>query len=289
MHLINESITVELEQSFRASDGCNIHYRVWRPAEASSLAVLLFHRGHEHSGRLTEVVRDLNFKNIWVFAWDARGHGKSDAPLTSFDQLVSDAQQFIAHVSDTYDISVSNMSVVAHSFSAVALIECLQKYRSPISSLTILAPAFSINLFVPGAWSILRGIQAFAPNISIPSYVSGRMLTRSPNEAMRYDQDKTITRNIPLSVLLGLREAAVRVLIGASEMKIPILLLIAGNDLVAGVKEQKQFFNSLSKDYSAIKIFPAMRHDMFHELERDSLLTSIQEHSLKYFALNKSQ
>jgi len=278
----------QFEQSLKANDGCDIHFRLSRPAAVSRHAVLLFHRGHEHSGRLGEVVRDLNLKDTWLFAWDARGHGKSTAPLRSFDQLVIDARQFIAHISQAYDIPVENISVVAHSFSAVALIDCLLKYKHPISSLILLAPTFSINLFVPGAWSILRTLHAVTPNISIPSYVSGRMLTRSKEEALRYDQDQSITRTIPLSVLLQLNEAGVRALEQAQQFNVPTLVLTAGNDLVAGVSEQRQFFNSLCSEGKAMKTFPAVRHDMFHELERDDLLRAIKDYALAHFAASKN-
>ena len=62
---------------FRTFDGTELFYRAWEPAAPSDKALLLFHRGHEHSGRFDEFVRDLGLEDFWVFAWDARGHGRS--------------------------------------------------------------------------------------------------------------------------------------------------------------------------------------------------------------------
>ena len=39
-----------IESFFTASDGQEIFYRYWKPSSTSDQAVMLFHRGHEHSG-----------------------------------------------------------------------------------------------------------------------------------------------------------------------------------------------------------------------------------------------
>ena len=40
-------------------------------------AVVLFHRGHEHGGRMAHLVDELDLPDFAFFAWDARGHGRS--------------------------------------------------------------------------------------------------------------------------------------------------------------------------------------------------------------------
>ena len=68
------------EKTFRASDGQVLFYRYW-PAETERPrgAILLFHRGHEHSGRMAHLVDELDLPEFAFFAWDARGHGRSQA------------------------------------------------------------------------------------------------------------------------------------------------------------------------------------------------------------------
>src|SRR5690349_615051 len=76
-----------VERIFVSFDGVEIFYRAWIPtkelaAEAASplrasRALVLFHRGHEHSGRWQGFVEGLGMNDAAVFAWDARGHGKS--------------------------------------------------------------------------------------------------------------------------------------------------------------------------------------------------------------------
>ena len=48
------------EHFFRSPDGTRLFYRYWpAPYGRATQAVILFHRGHEHSGRLQHIVDEL--------------------------------------------------------------------------------------------------------------------------------------------------------------------------------------------------------------------------------------
>ena len=66
------------ERTFRTHDGVDLFYRHWpAPAAPARGAIVLFHRGHEHSGRMAHLVDELDLPDFDFFAWDARGHGRS--------------------------------------------------------------------------------------------------------------------------------------------------------------------------------------------------------------------
>ena len=284
--------TLAQESSMVLRDGMRLFFRVWRPIAVlgesgkSSKAVFLFHRGHEHSGRLQESVEDLNFQDRWVFAWDARGHGKTGGKLESFEQLVDDADQFISFVAQRYNIDLGASAVVSHSFSSVALGSWIQKYKPCIAAHVMLAPAFKINLFVPFSYPLLKFWVSIFPEAQVRSFVSGRVLTRNREEARCYDNDETITRDISVNTLLGLREASCSLIAGANEISVPTLLLISGSDFIVDRSEQMRFFEALpQKDESnEFKVFPGMRHDIFHEIGRGEALSLIRS-----FVLEKSE
>ena len=66
-----------IEQTFETWDGARLFYRAWLPSKPAKQALVLFHRGHEHSARWRETVEKLGLEDVAVFAWDARGHGHS--------------------------------------------------------------------------------------------------------------------------------------------------------------------------------------------------------------------
>src|ERR1700679_2833883 len=86
------------EGTFPASGGTKLFYRHWRPATTSKKALILLHRGHEHSGRFQGLVEALGLDDFHVFAWDARGHGRSPGKrgyAESFSTMIADLDAFV--------------------------------------------------------------------------------------------------------------------------------------------------------------------------------------------------
>ena len=101
----------EQQKFFSTQDGTSLFYR-YRPAAdgSSDKAIVLFHRGHEHSGRMMFVADELGFDDFSYFAWDARGHGYSpgergDSP--SIGTSVADVDDFIRHIQSEYGVAIS--------------------------------------------------------------------------------------------------------------------------------------------------------------------------------------
>src|SRR2546421_83959 len=76
------------EHSMKSWDGTPLFYRAWKPGRPTDKALLLFHRGHEHSGRWQEVVDLLKLDEFSIFAWDARGHGQSPGDRGSAENVM---------------------------------------------------------------------------------------------------------------------------------------------------------------------------------------------------------
>ncbi len=275
---------MQAPEIMRLTDGSSLFYRCIRPERPSKTAVIIFHRGHEHSARLLNVIEELALEESWVFAWDARGHGNSTTKLESYTQLVSDMDEFLRHIANKHNIAFENMLLVGHSFSCPALVKYIQKYNPKINSIVLVSPAFKINLFLPFAMQGLKLLSRINPEAQIRSYVSGKMLSRSKCEAKAYDQDRTISRNISVKVLLGLHETAAQVIRDAGKTKTPTLMLLSGSDFVADLKEQKRFFNLLASQKKQMRIYPGMRHDIFHEKGRSEPLEALKMFASEGFA-----
>src|SRR6266545_3599712 len=112
------------ERTFTSWDGAELFYRSWIPNRAMEKALLLFHRGHEHSGRWQETVDSLDLDDVAIFAWDARGHGRSAGDrgaAKSLHDVIKDVDAFARHVSERFGMPIENMIVLAHSLAAVTV------------------------------------------------------------------------------------------------------------------------------------------------------------------------
>src|SRR5436309_9330444 len=110
------------EHAVTMSDGNELFYRAWLPATPTDKALLLFHRGHEHSGRWQETVEALGLGGVAVFAWDQRGHGRTPGDRGAAPDLatvVHDVEDWVRHLREIHGIDVRDTIVLAHSLGAV--------------------------------------------------------------------------------------------------------------------------------------------------------------------------
>ena len=150
-----------VERTFVSHDGVELFYRAWLP-ERVTRAVVLFHRGHEHSGRWAEFVEKLGMPDAAVFAWDARGHGRSPGErgwAADFATVVKHADAFVSHLCAEYGVAVEDVAVVAHSVGAVAAAAWVHGYAPPIRAMVLATPAFEVKLYVPLAIPSLRALS----------------------------------------------------------------------------------------------------------------------------------
>ena len=263
----------EQQKYFSTQDGTSLFYR-YRPAAdgSSDKAIVLFHRGHEHSGRIMFVADELGFNDFAYFAWDARGHGHSpgergDSP--SIGTSVADVDDFIRHIQSEYGIKPENICVIAQSVGAVLVSTWLHDYAPKIRCAVLASPAFKVKLYVPFARTGLKIMQKWRGNFFVNSYVKAHYLTHNVERQKSYDNDPLIARAISVRILLGLYEAAERVVADAQAITTPVQLLISGSDWVVHHKPQHDFYNRLGSHIKERHILPGFYHDTLGEQDRE--------------------
>jgi alpha-beta hydrolase superfamily lysophospholipase len=274
------------EHTMKTWDGVELFYRAWRPLVPSNKAILLFHRGHEHSGRFQEVIEKLDLKDVSIFAWDARGHGRSPGErgyAESFACLVKDVDTFVRFISAHYNIPMQNMVIMAQSVGSVIVSTWVHDYAPPVRGMVLGVPALRVRLYVPFAIPLMRIWQQVQSKAFIQSYVKAKMLTHDLEQASLYRNDPLITRAIAVNILVGLYDASTRLMADAGAIRVPTLLLGAGADWVVSLSAQKTFFEGLSSTIKKMHIFPDFFHDIFHEKDRHLPIAKAREFILAAF------
>jgi len=223
---VGQSDRAACERTFRTRDGVDLFYRAWLPGGAAAKAVVLFHRGHEHSGRLGELARELASDDTAVFAWDARGHGRSPGErgyADHFATLVKDADEFVQFLCRYHDIPIENVAAVGHSVGAVVLAAWVHDFAPPIRGMVLATPALRVKLYVPLAVPLLRLGWAMGFVRHVKSYVKPAMLTHDPRQARGYADDPLVSRQIAVNILLELHDAATRLIDDAAAIRTPTL------------------------------------------------------------------
>jgi alpha-beta hydrolase superfamily lysophospholipase/SAM-dependent methyltransferase len=268
------------EHTLMLRDGTELFYRAWLPEQPTTRALLLLHRGHEHSGRWQETVSALGLDDIAVFAWDQRGHGRSPGPRGAARDLatvIRDVEEWAHHMSSMHGIDLRDTIVLAHSLSAVIATAWVHDYAPPIRGLILGTPAFRVKLYVPFALPLLRLRQrAFGPGY-VKSFVKAGMLTHDSEQARHYQGDPLIFRQIAVNMLLDLHDTSTRLLKDAGTIHVPLLVLAAGADWVVRRGPQRQFFERVSSPIKRFEVLSRFSHAIFHERERRIVVDKVRD------------
>jgi alpha-beta hydrolase superfamily lysophospholipase len=276
------------ELSFTTHDGVELVYRHWPAIRPDARgAVLLFHRGHEHGGRMAHLVDELDLPDHHVFAWDARGHGKSPGRrghAPSFAHSVRDMESFSHHITQRHTVAREDMAVIAQSVGAVIAATWAHDYAPPIRALVLAAPAFSVKLYVPLARPGLALMRRLRGPFDVNSYVKARLLTHDPGRQASYETDPLISRAISVDILLQLYEAGDRIVADAAAITIPTQVLIAGSDYVVRQGPQRAFHNRLGTPDKECHTYAGLFHDILGEAERAPVIADMRRFLLDHFA-----
>src|SRR5438128_3035922 len=117
---------------------------------------------------------EFDLPDFAVFAWDARGHGRSPGQRgfsPSLGTSVRDVETFVDHVAASYGIPVEQMAVVAQSVGAVLVSIWAHDYAPKIRCMVLASPAFQVKLYVPFARQGLALQYKFRGPFFVNSYV----------------------------------------------------------------------------------------------------------------------
>lgn len=275
------------ERRFDTHDGVSLFYRHWPATSAQRRgAIVIFHRGHEHGGRMSHLVDELDLSEFDFFAWDARGHGHSPGQRghsPSFAHSVRDVQTFVDHISNEHGVACKDQYVIAQSVGAVLISTWVHDYAPDIRGMTLASPAFKVKLYVPFARAGLSLMYKLRGLFFVNSYVKAKFLTHDPERIASYENDPLISRPIAVNILLDLYRAAERIVADAQAIVVPTQLLISGADWVVHHKPQHQFFERLGSAVKEKLELPGFFHDTLGERDRAPAIKAVRDFLLQQY------
>ncbi|MDH3739270.1 MAG: bifunctional alpha/beta hydrolase/class I SAM-dependent methyltransferase [Alphaproteobacteria bacterium] len=274
-------------RSFTTHDGEILYYRRW-PSRLPSPrgAIVLLHRGHEHSGRLIPLVHELDLPDFAIYAWDARGHGRSAGPRgfsPGAATSVRDVQTFVDHICAIHGHAIEDVVVIGQSVGAVLAAAWAHDYAPNIAGLVLAASAFKVKLYLPFARPLLRLVRRVRGDFFINSYVRPKLLTHDRERVAAFKADPLITRAISVNMLLGLHDLSQRVIEDAAAITVPTQLLISDMDWVVHTGPQHHFFGRLGAAKKERHVFAGFYHDTLGEKERKLAVDEARRFILERF------
>ncbi|MDE4455161.1 alpha/beta fold hydrolase [Psychrobacter sp. DAB_AL62B] len=271
------------ESCYNAYDGTAIYYRYWltmpleelekaeQPAAQQKRQVILLHRGHEHSGRLAELGQQFAIAGYQVFAWDARGNGRSGGikdHAESVTQLERDLNDFVQMVIGQTGIAIDDTLIVASSIGAVLAAAWVHDYAPNIRGMILGTPALRIRLYMPFAIPSLKVARTLGLMSRVSSYVKARVLTHDKEAQQAYNADPLISNSISTDLLIDTHATGQRLLDDAGAITVPTFVLCAGKDYVVDKQAERDFYEAINTTNKRWQLYPDSYHAIFHETNK---------------------
>ncbi|MGM8890436.1 alpha/beta fold hydrolase [Psychrobacter sp. 1Y1] len=284
------------ESCYNAYDGTAIYYRYWlttpladiKQANQPLRQVILLHRGHEHSGRLAELGEQFAKAGYQVFAWDARGNGRSGGikdHAESVTELERDLDGFVQLVIGQTGIAIEDTLIVASSIGAVLAAAWVHDYAPNIRGMILGTPALSIRLYLPFAIPSLKVARTLGLMSRVSSYVKAQVLTHDKDAQQAYNADPLISNSISTDLLIDTHATGQRLLDDAGAITVPTFVLCAGKDYVVDKQAERTFYEAINTPIKRWQLYPDSYHAIFHETNKADVFADCIEFAEQVFSV----
>jgi alpha-beta hydrolase superfamily lysophospholipase len=277
-----ESVVRDIE--VRSTDGLTLRGRWWRRPAPRGVAIVS-HGFAEHGGCYRRVAEMLGARlDFDVIVVDYRGHGRSPGRrgvVKRYEDLVGDLSSVVGWTER--QLSSVPRFLVAHSNGGqVALRFVLAGHRA-LDGLVVSNPALRIAVPIkPAKLKLGRLLARIAPWMTLKGDNRFGVLTRDPQIAEEHRTDPLRHNRISPPLFFGMVAGGEMLMARASEIRIPLLMLLGGSDTVIDPTTSREFFDRIGSDDKTLLIYPKMVHEPFNELGReqvyDDLVRWLEQH-----------
>lgn len=245
----------------------------WRAPEARA-SLLLQHGFAEYAERYvtrySQLIPKLNALGLDVYAFDARGHGRSPG-----ERGVADLKQTVADHRAARALLVQQGKPVflfGHSLGGLVTAASVAEDQDNVAGVVLSAPALLIS--APAHLRAIAGIVAtFAPGARLAPPLPVEGLSRIPDEIAAYQGDPMVSDpRVPARTGATAIAVAEQAWTRYPQWRTPVLVLHGGADTATDPEGSKRFFGLIASSDKQLEFYPEGRHELLNDLERDKAL-----------------
>ena len=270
---------MEIEQfNLTAKDSVELTATAWTSPDPKAV-ICIVHGLGEHSGRYQHVAEFFVENNISVFAFDLRGHGKSQGKrghTPSHEILLDDVEEILKAARAEYNDLP--LFIYGHSFGGNIVANYILIRNTNEISGAILSSSWLKAQIQPSAleFKVAKTINKIFPSFTQGSRFSSSMLTKDSTCNNAYENDPLVHRK--MSVRLGLEsyDAGLWAMDNSSLLKIPTLVWHGSVDEITSLDGSKQFAENAGS-LASFKLWQGVKHEPHNDLEKEDVLNYLLE------------
>lgn len=255
-------------------DGLKLFFRKWLPDEPRGSMVIV-HGMNEHCGRYDHVARFFADQGLAVYALDHRGHGQSEGTrcyINRFEDYIEDLRLCVEQAKE-----YGTPLMIGHSMGGLIAFRYGLAYPDTISALVLSSPFFRAKVEVDAMTRLMAPLlSALTPRLQLNVPFAPDAVCRDPEVVQKYATDPLVGKKTTPRWFIESSRAALACHHGlCAGMKLPVLFLQAGDDVVVDPAATRTIFEQVPSARKAFKLYPGMYHEIFNDPERDQVFLDI--------------
>ncbi len=265
------------EGHFKGHDQTELFYQTWTPEKVRGL-ILITHGLAEHSECYNSLAQSLADDGWKVFAWDMRGHGRSEGK-----------RGYMRHISDSindlgcfYDLvnrerDGKKLVLIGHSLGGLITLRYLQTNKNECAAVVLSSPALGLSMDVPKLKEQLARIAIrWLPTITLYNEIQYEDLSR-PEEMQKFYKTDTLRHDkISPGLFLSMVECFPLATSDADSIKMPVLMQLSGEDRLVSTSASMSFFESLPNKKNQMIVYTDSLHEVYNCVEREQALADLK-------------
>jgi len=274
------------EFSIVGQDGFQLFAQEWISESAPKGVLVLIHGLGEHSNRYTHLANWFNDHGYHVISMDLRGHGKTAGARGHIPGYQTAAQD-IGHLVKTAVQKYPALPTFLYGHSLGGALALYYSLTQPISSLKgVIATSPGLVPANPpsaGTLFVAKIANRIAPKMLIENGLDRGGLARDPEVEKRYSADTLVHGKISARLGMELIQNGQKILEKASQLTIPLLLMVGTADRLVNVDAVRKFSTLAPKSMVTFKEWEGFYHELHNEPEKElvfqTVLRWIEQHT----------
>jgi alpha-beta hydrolase superfamily lysophospholipase len=266
------------EGQFAGHGGVRLYWQAWRPDGEVRAVVIVAHGYGEHGGRYGNLIERLVPRGYAVYALDHRGHGRSEGPrghVGRFAEFVADLHALRVRIED--EQRGKPLFLLGHSMGGLIAVRYLLSHGSGLSGAILSSPAFGIHN-EPSRWLEWLGrlLSRIAPRTSFQGNVDPQFLSRDQTVGRAYAADPLVHRRATARFFTEFKWAMRNTQERAAEIRLPILILQAGDDRLVQARATELFAANVGAESKEFHLYPELFHELFNETDKERVFADLE-------------
>lgn len=256
------------ERELAAVDGTRLFVTDWLTGaiHEKSPGIILMHGLGEHCGRYSHVARFFNDCGWSVRAYDHRGHGRSGGArgdMPDSETVLHDAKIVFDDFARYCD---GPPLLLGHSMGGLFAARFATAGMTSLRGLILSSPALA---FPMSAFQklMLNTFGAIAPGLAVSNGLDTAYLSHDPAVEAAYNKDPLVHSKITPRLLRGMLAAVEFSHSHAPSLKVPTLLVVAGDDHLVDASGSEAFFARLAPGIGTLHRYAGYYHELFNEVD----------------------